>query len=157
MKLYQRYLKWALVIGLALPTSAVYADIEDIIDNSAGQIEPVLIPAQAQLYYYHGIRYETYPSHVIVSRGYDRPSVQNMVTFSNELGWDTFYVQSPERFRVYSTQYVIEDDTTCGRQDCSALCGRKGCGPGAQKLYSSNCEAIDCSIPCDTGCSTCFR
>lgn len=148
------------VIGLglyAIPLTALYANIDMIIEE--GPIVAITPPLSAQpviVKYYRGIRYETYAtSHVIVSTAYDRPVVQNIVTLSDELGWDTFYIQTSGQLKEYSTQYNIEDDTTCGRKDCSAQCGRKGCSPCAQKIYSPNCESVDCSIPCDTGCSSC--
>lgn len=146
------------VLGLSLGcTPLAYADIDAIVQESAVvTVEPALSVQPMIVRYHHGIRYDTYPtSHIIVSTSYDRPVVQNMVVLSNELGWDTFYVQTPNGVKGYSTQYVTEDDTTCGRKDCTARCGRKGCSPCAEKIYSPNCDSIDCSIPCDTECSTC--
>lgn len=71
-------------------------------------VEPVGVPNKGEVKYYNGTRFRYYPNHVVVADTYDQKVIQDIVVLSNELGWDTVYIQVPDDLRAYTNQYFLD-------------------------------------------------
>lgn len=88
------------------PLSLVQAAV--VVEPSVVTVEPVGVSNKGTVKYYNGTRFRYYPNRVVVADTYNPKVIEDIVVLSNELGWDTVYVQVPDDLRPYTTKYFSD-------------------------------------------------